>query len=272
MVKVRNTLDTTKSYINSLRNRLISAETEALGGILASELGQVTLGLNALLKEENPCLDRVQFDEVQIIEGKPANQVQMLVILESMLRLPLGLGKADIYLESMHYLAAAEALIRRLREATSAKGLTPSEVVRALSLLKSRGVNPDLLRGVRNLVVCLPTLQDAGYFAHYFFQSNVICCLWGTDSPESLCHEIGHLLNYRLTDNPKITPQGYQDVLAKLATAGQTHRTRFGANWGKGRKSLTETFADDFAVYLLQENELAHELHQYFSNLLHSLS
>lgn len=252
MIKLMTTLGSTRRYINTLRHKLILAETKALSRLLERELHEITTTLNALLKEETPT-----FYGVQIIEGKKANQILQLVILESMLRLPLCLRKEDIYMEAIHYLTAAEDFVKRLKEDTSDKRISLHDVIQALSILKSRGVKMGILNDERNLVVCLPTFQDPCYFAHYFFQSNVICCLSGTDNLEFLLHELGHLVNYRLTNNTKVPPHGYREALAQCRT-----------QWGI---SITESFADDFAAYFLNEKGMAGVMQDYFANLCHSL-
>lgn len=252
MVKLMTTLGNTRMYINSLRRKLILAETKALRTLLEGELRDITASLNALLKEETPT-----FYGVQIIEGKKANYLLQSVIMESMVRLPLSLQKEDIYLEAIHYLTAAEDFIKRLKEDTGEKRVSLYDVVQALSILKTRGLKMGILNGERNLVVCLPTLQDSAYFAHYFFQSNVICCLSGTAHLEFLLHELGHLVNYRLTNNTKVPPQGYREALAQCRT-----------QW---RTSITEAFADDFASYFLNEKDMAGVMQEYFTNLCHSL-
>lgn len=272
MVKHVNTLDITRRYIYTLRHKLILTETKALGKLLESKLEDITASLNALLNEENPV-----FNGVQIIEGTKANQLLQLVILESMLRLPLGLEKKDIYLEAIHYLAAAEDFIKRLKEAGSDKRISTQEVVQALRILEIRGIKLGILSGDRNLVICLPTFKDSSYFAHYFFHSNVICCLSGTDKPEFLLHELGHLINYRLTNNSKIPPNGYREALVQCA--GQSG-VRLPAQWHpkwyaklttRYRGSLTEAFADDFATYFLNEKAIAVVMQDYFADLCQSL-
>lgn len=190
-----------------------------------------------------------------ILSSPWSDRLLVLAGLESLLQI-MAEKKTDVKWAINELRQNWQGLIHRKNEETI---ISWPDLRQTLVRLRNLGITAELLQShCRMPVISLSGLAHRGFYAAYYFASNVIVCYRYQAAPRghlfNFLHEVGHAISFINQQAPYCSPAGYPQFRHTLNLTGNLSCAREG-----------EEFADLLATFVLGEdlpenNPQSHEL------------